>query len=200
MQTNTNNNEEDLLKKLEAETEHKSPGGKSSFWEEEVSGEEKQETAKVEEKKETPKPEEKPAEEQTPKVTEKAKRASARTAVGMIDMTQKAIFSPLIEWKYMRKFKKKELDRLEEKDLIDTEKSLIVEASDMSLRTKWDRLMKKRDKKIDAIPFSAGEKEDLEEAFFTYFDFKEKTLPPEWFMYLAVINTVGRRLVDVVTD
>lgn len=133
------------------------------------------------------------------KVTDKAKRASARTAVNMIDFVQKGLFTPILSYKYKRKFTDDEINALENKNLVDAKKDEL-EAEDLQLRNKWDRLMKRCNKKLDAAEFTDEEKTDLEEAFFAYFDFKEKTLSPEWFVGLALVNTIGKRAIDTFTD
>lgn len=140
-------------------------------------------------------PEEKPA----GKITEKAKRASARTAVGMLNLIQKSVFTPIISYKYKKKFTEEEINQIETKNLVDANKDHLHD-DDLLLKNKWDRLMRKCSKKMDAIELQETEQKDLEEAFFVYFDYKEKTLPPEWFIGAAVINAFGKRLVDVITD
>ena len=148
-----------------------------------------------------------PTEQKTPpppappekKVTDKAKRASARTAVNMIDFVQKGLFTPILSYKYKRKFTEEEINTLENKNLVDAKKDDLAD-EDLQLRNKWDRLMKRCNKKLDAVEFTDEEKTDLEEAFFAYFDFKEKTLSPEWFVGLALVNTIGKRAIDTFTD
>jgi hypothetical protein len=131
------------------------------------------------------------------KITEKAKRASARTAVGMLDLTQKSLFTPLLTSKYKKKFSKEEQDKLLEIEFKDKKE---LEGDDLALSNKFEKLMGRMNKKIDAIPLEESEKTDLEEAFFSYFDYKEKTLPPEWFVGMAVVNAIGKRAIDVFTD
>lgn len=186
---------------LEEETENKTPGNTTSTMWNFDNVEEAKEVAEDQaeninredpDKKAEPKPGDK-------KITDKAKHASARVATGMLDMLQKSIFTPIISHKYKKKFTEDEINALDEKNLIDREKNELA-GDDLLLRNKWDRLMGKCMKKIDDVPLTDPEKDDLNEAFYTYFDFKEKTLPPEWFVGFALINTIGKRLVDVVTD
>lgn len=131
------------------------------------------------------------------KITDKAKHASARIAVGMLDLFQRSVFTPIHNHKFKKKFTEDEVERLDH--VADAEKSSLDE-KDIRIRNKWDRLSKKLEKKIKAIPFEEQERKDLEEAFFTYFDFKEKTLPPEWFVGMAVLNAMGKRAIDAFTD
>ncbi len=71
---------------------------------------------------------------------------------------------------------------------------------DQLLGAKFEKLMAKMNRKLDAVPLEETEKKDLEEAFYSYFDFKEKTLPPEWFVGLAITNSIGKRAIDLFTD
>lgn len=186
---------------LAEETETKTAGTtESKIWNfdnveeaEEINGEDNQEKHK--EKTTTTKETEKPA----GKITEKAKRSSARVAVGMLDMLQKSVFTPIISHKYKKKFTEDEINALDQKNIIDKDPAQLA-GEDLLLRNKWDRLMSKCQKKIEAIPMDETEKTDCEEAFYTYFDFKEKTLPPEWFVGFAILNSIGKRVVDVVTE
>jgi len=130
------------------------------------------------------------------KITDKAKKASARTAVNMLNLLQRGIFPPILNYKVQKKFTPEEIERLEE--VQDAAKSALDD-KDLALRNKFDRIMKSHNKKIEAVPFTETEEDDLEQAFYAYFDFKEKTLPPEWFLYMAVINTLGKRTIDVFT-
>lgn len=132
-------------------------------------------------------------------ITEKAKRASASVAVGMLDMTFQTILTPLHGWKFKRKFKADEVKKLDEY-VADSTLEELQEDEDKKLKRKWDRLLKSYEKKKGAIPLDEKEKRDLESAFYQYFNFKEKTLPPEWFVYMAVINSVGKRTIDLIVD
>jgi hypothetical protein len=131
------------------------------------------------------------------KVTDAAKRSSARTAVSMLDLTQKGLFTPLIIRKYKKKFTPEEQERVL---LNETKKKKDLTEEDQLLGAKFEKLMAKMNKKLDAIPLEDSEKTDLEEAFYSYFDFKEKTLPPEWFVGLAITNSIGKRAIDLFTD
>lgn len=133
------------------------------------------------------------------KVTDKAKRASARTAVNMLDLLQKSLFTPVLSIKYKKKFTHEEITKLEDKNLVDAKKDDLHD-EDLLLRNKWDRLMKRCAKKIDEIPLTDEEKKDMEEAFYAYFDLKETTLSPTWFIGINVVNAMGKRAIDVFTE
>lgn len=195
MQTPENNNEPSIHDVLEEQTEIKAPSQEQpkiwDFTDAEVveeAEEEKTTQPDTEDKKQKP-----------GKITDKAKQASARTAVGMLNLLQKGIFTPIISYKYKKKFTDEEITRLDEGQLIDKKKDEL-QPEDLALRNKWDRLMKKCERKLEEIPLDETEKKDLEEAFFAYFDYKEKTLPPEWFVAFACINAIGKRAVDVFTE
>lgn len=193
-------NNEDLLTALSEETEIKQPAAsdKSFTWdfenenipEAEIVEEKKQPAANAELKKE---------EIKKPKVDEKIKRGSARTAVGMLDVLQKSIFTPLISLKYKKKFTEEEINALEQKNIPDAVESELTD-EDKALRNKWDRLMKKCNKKLDAIPLIETEKQDMEDAFYLYFDIKEKSLPPEWYLGFAILKSIGDRTIDLMSD
>jgi hypothetical protein len=133
-----------------------------------------------------------------PKVTESAKRGSARVAVGMLDLTLQSILTPLHGWKFKRKFKKSEIEKLDshvaDSPLDD------LEADERKLKVKWERLIRKHEKKVAAIPMSETERTDLEDAFYQYLDIKEKTLPSEWFIGMGIINVISKRVIDVAVD
>lgn len=187
------NEENTLHSVLAEETEHKTSGaGNSQIWN----------FDNVEEAKTDPETGPKEEEEKAEggkKITDKAKRSSARVAVGMLDMLQKSIFPAIISNKYKKKFTPEEINAIDERNICDREKNELV-GEDAILRNKWDRLMGKCMKKIEEVPLTTTEKDDLNEAFYTYFDFTDKTLPPEWFIGFAILNTVGKRVVDIVTD
>lgn len=134
----------------------------------------------------------------TAPITEKAKRSSASVAVGMLDMTFQTILTPIHGWKFKRKFKADEVKKLD--DYVADSTLDDLDESDKKLKRKWDRLLKNYEKKKDAIPLADKEKQDLENAFYQYFSFKEKTLPPEWFVGMAVINSLGKRAIDLIVD
>lgn len=136
-------------------------------------------------------------ESQEPKVTEKAKRASARTVVGMYDMSQKALFIPLLNRKYKKKFTEEEIERLDQ--VADANKALLGQ-EDFKLRSKWDNLMVKRDIKVKAVPMNKEEKQDTEEMLYGYFDATNTVISPAWGLVFALINTTGKRVIDLTTD
>lgn len=216
METNNNNNN-DLLTQLANETETKLPGDgnkviNSDFWDKKPEETETPEEKKPE--KETEAPEEKKSEKETKtaeteevkpvperpkKLDKEVKEASARTMVQMVDFTQKLIFTPIVNYKARKKFTDAEVNRLDESNIEDANKESL-EGEDLALRNKWDRVMKRRDKKLKDIPFTDPEIKDLTTACFNYMDVKQKELPPEYFLALTIATIVGKRAIDVVFD
>lgn len=191
-----------LLARLNIATQHKAPAEKKEAeWNFDLDIEE----MKAEAEKKEPPPEEKDPgtkaelkpDPKPVKITEGAKRSSARTAVSMLDLTQKGLFTPLIIRKYKKKFTPEEQERVLQNE---TKKKKDLTEEDQLLGSKFEKLMAKMNKKLDAVPLDETEKKDLEEAFYSYFDFKEKTLPPEWFVGLAITNSIGKRAIDLFTD
>lgn len=163
---------------------------------------EKSEEKKFETTEEKKKDASSPADEKKPardtKLTAQAMKASASTAVGMLDMTLQTILTPIHGWKFKKKFKKEEVLKLE--DLVDAELDKIEAEEDLKLRKKWDRLFKKYEKKKDAVALTDKEKTDLEGNFVTYFEHTQKSLPPEYLIYMGLANVVGKRVVDLVVE
>lgn len=196
--------EDPLLSRLSTATQFKAPTErKEAEWNFDL---DVKEMAAEAEKKETdpaatdkdPDPKAEPKAEAKPaKITDAAKRSSARTAVNMLDLTQKGLFTPLITRKYKKKFTPEEQERI----LVnETKKKKDLSEEDQLLGAKFEKMMLRMNKKLDAVPLEETEKQDLEEAFYSYFDFKEKTLPPEWFVGLAITNSIGKRAIDLLTD
>lgn len=134
-----------------------------------------------------------------PKISKDLKMASARITVSALDSTQRVIFQPLINRKFAKKFNAEEVIRLDETNIIDAEKTLL-QPEDLTLRTKFDRLMKRRDKILKDIPFTDVESQDLEKIFYQYMDAKNTTLPPELMLIIGISNVIGKRAIDLMVD
>lgn len=196
------NSDNDLLNKLSQVTERKVPGAKivteskKSFWD--ASDDDFDTVAPVKEEKSATETKEEPK----VKLTEKAKQGSAKTAVGMLDFSSKLLFTPILNNKLKKKFEKtfteKQTALLDEK-IIDAEESEL-NAAEQRTKKRFESIMRKHDKKINAIPFSETEKTDLQDAFYNYFDFTETTLSPAWYLAMAVTNSMGSRAIDAFTD
>jgi hypothetical protein len=131
------------------------------------------------------------------KLTEKALKHSAAVAVGMIELTQSGLMLPILKRKFKKKFTEAEYDRYEE----------IFGLPDSSLKDEDKQLIAKMKKAADkyeklkaAIPFTKDEDEQLETAFYKYFEYKQIELPPGMHLAFACVNVVGKRIIDVVFD
>lgn len=131
------------------------------------------------------------------KLTEKAIKHSAAVAVGMIELTQSGLMLPILKRKFKKKFTEAEYDRYEE----------IFGLPDSSLKDEDKQLIAKMKKAADkyeklkaAIPFTKDEDEQLETAFYKYFEYKQIELPPGMHLAFACVNVVGKRIIDVVFD
>lgn len=133
-----------------------------------------------------------------PKISKEAKHASARIAVAMLNITQGAIFKPLLNRKFKKKFTAPEAEKLD--TLADIPKTSITDDKDLALRNKFDKLLKRHNKKIDGVDLEEQEEKDLASAFYTYMDVTGKSLPPEYLLMIALLNTVGKRSIDLFTD
>ncbi len=205
-ETKSKQEEDSLHERLAKLTEIKQPGAaipqktSSSFWESSEDDFEKPEPAvKTEATKEAAKDESKPVDK---KNTEKLKLGSAKTAVGMFDFTGKLLFTPILNYKlkktFEKKFMEKEMDLLDEK-VIEAENTEL-DQQELKLKKRFESVMKKHAIKINAVPLSDSEKEDLTDAFFNYFDYTETTLSPGWYLAMAITNTMGKRAIDAFTE
>lgn len=211
-------NNDSLLSRIAAQkTEIKTPGEtnlgvKSTFWdekeasdktkkktEENNSNSETQENTEGNENNNSTQSETKVETEKKPGLTLAAKEASAKTLVGLIDLGQKVILTPIIYWKFKKKFTKEEVTKLDAKNLADADLK-DLDGEDLALAKKWNRLLKGRDKSLEEIPLTPTEKADLQESAFTYMDIKGKELPPEMLMYANLGIILGKRVVTVLVS
>jgi len=138
-----------------------------------------------------------PAPKEAPKVTHAMKMASARTAVGMLDLTQKMILRPVVNHKFKKRFTNDEIKRIPD---VEEKNKATLSNEDLELRNKLDKWLKKRDQQMKVIPLTPTEEEDLTKLFYNYFDATEQTLPPSYGLAFGVINSLGKRAVDIFID
>jgi hypothetical protein len=131
------------------------------------------------------------------KPTHELKMGAANTAVGMTQLTVRMILTPIINYKFKKKFTDNEINKIDE--IVDKDEAALDD-SDLQIKKKWKRLMATRDKKIQGITFDEQKEKDLHKAFYNYFDFTESTMSPGWYLAFALINAIGGSIVDVVTD
>lgn len=204
------------LQKLIQDRESKNPaaevkGAKKTFWEvtpddflempdmPKIKVKPKEEKNPVDEKKDSD--QEDPDEEKTTgkkgKLTHDLKNSAANTAVGMTQLTIRMILTPIINYKFKKKFTDDEIEKID--DIVDKEDAALDE-KEMVIKKKWNRLMKKRDAKIKGIEFDPQKEADLHKAFYNYFEVTESTMSPGWYLAFAMINVIGGSIVDVLTD
>ena len=215
VEENTTDQNSDLLKRLSSATETKTPGTQqtkkttNSFWdasdddfentETEKTAEDKGKTEETEKGKTTePKTENKGEQ----KITEKVKMGSAKTAVGMIDLTLKGLITPIHNYKFKKKveknFNEAQIALIDDKLQDAEEKEL--DAKELRLKKRFDSIMKKYEKKMAAVPMNEVEKKDMTDAFYNYFDFTQTALSPNWYLAMAITDTVGKRAIDALAD
>ena len=196
----------DLASILQVKTDTKAPGANkaapvsSAFWDQ--SEDDFEQPKKTEAKKEATTAATTEEAAAPKKLTESVIQSSARTATGMVELTTKMIISPIQNYKFKKKLEKsftdQQLNKIEEKLIDADEKSL--EDDDKRLKLRFERMMAKHQKKTEGIDFKPEEKKDLNEAFEEYMRYTQSSLPPQWFVALAIINTVGKRAIDTFTE
>lgn len=209
--TTTTTPADDLQTRLAAATQVKTPGApttvapKNSFWN---ASEEDFEIPKTKEQKPEVKtdPETKTDNPNQPtgpvKLTEKLKIGSATTAVGMIDFTNRLLITPIHTFKLKKKLEKtftdQQLDLIDQKLFLADDKTLADE--ELRLKNRFASIMQKYEAKTGKIAMSEPEKANLHAAFYNYFDVTQKTLSPNWYLGLELVNLIGGRVVDAITE
>ena len=196
---------DDLLARLSKATEIKKPGQTKaaeqtvSFWD---ASDEDFDMPRKATKPEAESGPDKPAAQKDEKITDRVKMGSARTATGMCEMACKTIITPIHSYKLKKKIEKRfnqdELAQLDNK-LIDADENEL-EGNEKRLRRVFDKIVNKYEKKMQAVSFTDTEKKDLTDAFYNYFDFTQTQLSPTWYITCAMVDTIGRRVVDAVMD
>lgn len=202
---------DDLQTRLNQATATKEPGAtktvapKTSFWNASDDDFEApaQKTQEPKEKAAEPTKEAKTETEAKPtQLTEKVKSGSAKTAAGMIDFSNRMLLTPIVNFKLKKKLEKgftdAQLNLIESKLMEADEKSL--EAEELRIKRRFDSILTKHQKKVDGLSMSDTEKKELEDAFYNYFDYTQKSLSPGWYIAMAIINSTGSRIVDAFTD
>lgn len=125
-------------------------------------------------------------------------KASARTAVATLNLTQVTLFRPLLNWRFnktlQKKFKPEDLERAWE---LEIENATPVNDHEKGLKSRIKKYLYQRDQKLSAIPFTTEEETDLELAFTEYFKAKQITMSPEVLLYCALASSIGKRGIDV---
>jgi len=204
--TTTSAAPDDLLNRLSRSTETKAPGATTAndvkpFWER--TDEDFEPEPKKPEKTDENKPDTTGEQIQAPALSEKIKNASAATAVGALNVVLTGAFIPEQNFKLKKKFKKSfspdQLKTIEEK-LSDCEDEDIEDAAEKLLKKRFDAIMKKYNKKIEAVPMSEKEREEFHQACFNYMEITGKSLPPGLFLGMSLTQIIGNRIIDAATD
>jgi hypothetical protein len=220
METNNNPAPDNasLLDKLKQATEKKTPGATqevkketakaSSYWgaddfeteQEHVTASPQQQTATVEETLTQPADQQAPVEktltqgttEEKP-VTRAVKEAQARITTSSINTLQKLIFEFIVNLKTKKKFKPEEITRLE--FISDANPTELTDVKDKNLWLKWDKIMKKRDKKIKKIDMTEDERRDMTAMFMDYQEASGRILSPGWGLSIQIADVLAKRAI-----
>lgn len=138
------------------------------------------------------------AEEKKPKFTAASKAASARIFVRAFDTTQKLTFTLVQQKRLKKKFTTKEVNIVDKYEDID--RTTITDKNELKTLSKWDKIMKRHDQKIKAIPLTPEEKEDLKQMLMDYQDIQQELLSPAWGIALSIGDILIGRTIDVFTD
>lgn len=129
--------------------------------------------------------------------TKEAFRTSARTGVLLLDNIQNLAFTFLVNRKYSRKFTDEQWSKIDQ--IIDLDKSRVSD-DDMPLYSKAQKVMKRWAKKTEDIPMKEKERKDLEEQLYEYCKMTGKQLSPNLILILTLMNSIGSRAIDLITD
>lgn len=131
------------------------------------------------------------------RVTREAINTSARTAVEALNLAQLTVLRPFMNWRFNKESEKRfgaNLPRIQEMVMGD---EVPTSPEEKSMKSRFMKFLNQRDKKIEQVPFNKEEKDDLEQAFKSYFQMKQQTMSPEFLLYTALITILGKRAVDV---
>jgi hypothetical protein len=193
MQTENNNsnssdNTDDLAARLRSATETKSPEQTVSvndgFWDQEAEIEE--ETA--EEAASAPKS----------KSREQEIKDSGDTAAVGQELLVTMLCDGIIGIRHRNKFTPEENEKLKQ-GLIDADAE-VLQGDQKTLRAKWDRLQKQREKKKRDIQYTADQRQRMQRAWQEYFRITGKKLSPEWLIVISLFEGAIKKGFDAFTD
>jgi hypothetical protein len=124
---------------------------------------------------------------------------SASNAVGMVDTANRAILTPIVNWKIKKKMEKINPDLEELEKLIDSDDADLEDAGKRQKKA-FERLMKKSQKVLNSIPLSEEETERGKKTFKEYFTHTGKSLPPSMMLWFFMANTTVPRAIDIIFD
>lgn len=211
------NGTESLQDKFRTATEFKEESTITDFWDfnEDLKGATASDTKQNQDQKETVEETEDPQTEETKNNSESetknpkkplsaselsdVQKASADTATLMFDQILQVVSTPLVNYKFKKKFTDEQRREILQKDLID--KALDqLEEQDKILKRKWEREVERRDYKIKNIPLNEKEEKNVNTAFLNYFKVTGKTMPPEWLLAFALTSITADRAIEVFVD
>lgn len=203
--TGTGESLHDRLKKI---TETKAPGtstktAEKSFWQQSDDDFEKEVKPTVIAAKEKTEPETPGATKAEAAKTDKIRHAEAEMAVGLLNVTLTGMFIPGQNWKLNRKIKKRFTEPEQElinSKLADAEITDIKDEEELKVKKRIDGIIKKYNKKVEAVPLSKDEKEQFHQACYNYMEITGKSLPPGMFLGLSAVQIFGNRIIDLATD
>jgi len=152
-----------------------------------------------------------PAPAPAPGVTRAACEAGARGIVTMIDVTQRGIVRPVVNWKFRRKI----LQYMTEEEMDDCLLLMLEHEKGDPDYDRWlnsieheqkkkflllKELLDKREKLYGNIPFTAEEKKDLVEVWTEYGLATGKPLDPKVMAWLVTFGTLGKRGVSIMFE
>ncbi len=197
------NNSSDLLNRLNKVTERKEPGTiapnqstkASSFWSssnDDFEAEKKQPETTTTEKKEVT------TEQKEKSLNDTSFHNSGQNMTFFIETLTEGLGRFAISKKFKKRFSEPEKNALRA-GLLDLPKSKLND-DQKQLIEKYNKLNSVREEKIKYLPFDEDESRIMEDAWFRYFKQKNKEMPPEWAVAMAVISTVGSRAIDIAID
>lgn len=125
-------------------------------------------------------------------------RFSAENTTDGIELVVEGICTFVVNKQFRNKFKDEEIHKIHDKLADADPKTLPPE--ELSLKQKWDRLLKKKDQKLSEIPFTPDEKERSNDAWFKYYKQTQTQMGPGFNLALAMGSIIGSRVIDVCTD
>jgi hypothetical protein len=133
------------------------------------------------------------------KITEDVRKASAETSKLLFDTAITMIGSLALKQKFKKRFSDEEQRVVIEQDLADR-KVEEVEEEFLTIKRKFDRLTKKLDKKLTAIPLDPTEEKTVYDAFYNYYKVKNIVMPPEALLFFSLGSILVDRTLEVTLD
>lgn len=151
-------------------------------------------------KRETPKPTPEPGSPEAKtgagKITKQAIDMGARTAVSTINLAQVTLMRPILNWRFKKESEKRFGENLDRAQEMVMGEITPTDPKEKTLKTRFQKFLEQRDKKLIDLPFTDREEGDLEYAFKTYFEVKQVAMSPEVLLYCSLGSIMGKRAID----